>query len=359
MTRVRIDRLSLAYDRDVPTVDDVSLTIEDGEMACLLGPSGCGKTTLLRLVGGLLRPESGDVWFDDARMTDVAASRRNVGFVFQDHALFPHLRVRENVSFGLEARGWSKDRSRERVEEMLDLVELHGKERRFPNQLSGGERQRVAIARALATDPAVLLFDEPLSALDRKLRDVLKFTVQALQRASGKTAIYVTHDQSEAFAIADRVAVMHEGRILQVGSPTDVYLRPEAHFVADFVGISNRLPATVLDGGEAGGAVRVRVGQAVLSAYGAAHTVPGEAVMLHVRPERVTLVPNAADGPGDLLTGVVERTIFEGPTLQVWLAVEGARLIAEVPGVEELDLRPGMTVGARINHTTVLAADAP
>ena len=218
MARVRLVGIAKSFG-DTVAVHGLDMEVAQGELVTLLGPSGCGKTTTLRMIAGLIEPTRGTIWFDDLDVTWLPPRKRNIGFVFQTPALFPHLSVAANVGFGLSVKRARKEDVQARVDEMLRLVELEGYQDRLPRQLSGGQQQRVALARVLATDPRVLLFDEPLSALDRNLRDTLKYAILDLQRRTGKTAIYVTHDQSEAFAISDRVAVMNGGRIEQVGEP--------------------------------------------------------------------------------------------------------------------------------------------
>ena len=225
MSTVRLDRVSKHFGSTV-AVDDFELDVADGEFVTLLGPSGCGKTTTLRMIAGLVEPSGGRILFDDQDVTWLPPRKRNIGFVFQTPALFPHLSVADNIAFGLSVKGAKKDAIAARVDEMLAMVGLIGYGARLPAQLSGGQQQRVALARVLATDPRVLLFDEPLSALDKNLRDTLKYSILDLQRRTGKTAIYVTHDQSEAFAISDRIVVMNSGRIEQIGTQTDIYLQP-------------------------------------------------------------------------------------------------------------------------------------
>lgn len=222
-------------------LDGVSLSIRRGEFLTLLGPSGCGKTTLLRLIAGFERPDEGVVLLDGADVTDLPAYRRNVHTVFQHYALFPHLSVARNVSFGLERKGLSREKIRQRIVEALDLVRLPDLADRMPSQLSGGQQQRVALARALVLEPRVLLLDEPLAALDRKLRETMQLELKDLQRRLGISFVFVTHDQDEALAMSDRIAVMNGGRIEHLGTPTEVYERPRTRFTADFVGVSNIL----------------------------------------------------------------------------------------------------------------------
>src|SRR6266571_2937127 len=256
MARVRLVNVSKRYG-SVVAAARVNLDVADGEFVTLLGPSGCGKTTTLRMIAGLTETSEGEIYFDDQEVSHVPPNRRNVGFVFQSHALFPHLSVFHNVAYGLSVRGDRRESIQDRVREMLALVNLSGFEERMPAQLSGGQQQRVALARVLATDPRVLLFDEPLSALDKNLRDALKYSILDLQRKTHKTAVYVTHDQSEAFAISDRIIVMNAGRAEQMGTQTDIYLHPETPFVAEFIGANNGMAGTVTGVDDAGDESRV------------------------------------------------------------------------------------------------------
>jgi putative spermidine/putrescine transport system ATP-binding protein len=226
-------------------LEDVDLELPGGKLTCFLGPSGCGKTTLLRIIAGLEVPTSGSLRLGDRDLTRVPAHQRNVGMVFQSFALFPHLNVAENIAYGLRIRGVPKRRRRERADELLELVRLGGLGDRHPSQLSGGQRQRVAMARALALEPSLFLLDEPLSALDAKLREAMQVELRQLQERVGITTIIVTHDQEEAMTMADHVVVMGEARVQQVGSPLDVYHRPVNRFVADFIGANNFVPAQV------------------------------------------------------------------------------------------------------------------
>src|SRR5829696_5135640 len=253
MTRVQLLDVTKRYGSTL-AVDNVSADISDGEFVTLLGPSGCGKTTTLRMVAGLVDLTAGQIKFDGQVINNVPPHRRNIGLAFQSHALFPHLSVARNIAFGLEVKGAPKQESQQRVSEMLDMIELSQHADRMPSQLSGGQQQRVALARMLATDPRVLLFDEPLSALDRNLRDTLKYSILRLQRQTKKTAIYVTHDQSEAFAISDRIFVMNQGRVEQSGTQLDIYLRPATEFVANFVGDNNAISGAIesIESGEDG-----------------------------------------------------------------------------------------------------------
>src|SRR4051794_17690393 len=238
MSRVQLIDITKRFGSTL-AVDRFNADIAEGEFVTLLGPSGCGKTTTLRMVAGLVEPTAGQIRFDAQVVNNVPTHKRNIGLAFQSHALFPHLSVAKNIAFGLSVRGAKKSLIKQRVNEMLDLIEMQAHADRMPSQLSGGQQQRVALARMLATDPRVLLFDEPLSALDRNLRDQLKYSILELQRRTKKTAIYVTHDQSEAFAISNRIVVMNSGRVEQIGTQTDIYLHPETPFVAEFIGATN------------------------------------------------------------------------------------------------------------------------
>jgi len=270
---------------EVTAVDGMNLEIKPGEMVTFLGPSGCGKTTTLRMVAGFEMPTSGQILIGDEDVSTKAPNERDTAMVFQSYALFPHMTVEENVGYGLRFRRVSKKDARERVERIMELVGLQGLGKRAPGQLSGGQQQRVALARALVVEPQVLLFDEPLSNLDAKLREYMREEIRRVQQELGITAIYVTHDQSEAMALSDRIVVMNAGRIEQVGTPQEIYLRPATRFVADFIGKVNFLPCKVLE----------REGRAaVVEAFGrriTVHDAPdlrGEASLV-VRPEAMFL----------------------------------------------------------------------
>ena len=339
MATVRLASITKRYGQTV-AVDGLDLEVADGELVTLLGPSGCGKTTTLRMIAGLIEPTDGRLYFDADDVTFLPPRKRNIGFVFQTPALFPHLSVADNVAFGLSVKGGRKDAVHARVEEMLAMVGLSGYGARLPAQLSGGQQQRVALARVLATDPRVLLFDEPLSALDRNLRDTLKYSILDLQRRTGKTAIYVTHDQSEAFAISDRIVVMNAGRVEQIGTQTDIYLRPETSFVAEFIGATNGLPGTVTGHEGEGEDARVVVasdGLTLRCRYEPALAV-GTPVVAYVRPEDVRVLPDGGTGHDNVIEGTIDRVIFEGPTAQVRVDIGGREFRADVGGGERLAL---------------------
>jgi putative spermidine/putrescine transport system ATP-binding protein len=343
MSTVRLDHVTKQYGTTV-AVHELDLEVADGEFLTLLGPSGCGKTTTLRMIAGLIEPSGGRIRFDDEDVTFVPPRNRNIGFVFQTPALFPHLSVSRNIAFGLSVKGAAKDVIASRVEEMLRLVGLAGLGDRMPSQLSGGQQQRVALARVLATDPRVLLFDEPLSALDRNLRDSLKYSILDLQRKTGKTAIYVTHDQSEAFAISDRIVVMNAGQAEQIGTQTEIYLHPETPFVAQFIGATNGLSGTVsaIETNGATGLARVAVGGMEIRSPSRPGLAAGDPVLVYVRPEDLVVVHDGEEGRyANVVEGDVERVIFEGPTAQLRVAVDGRELRADVSGGERLTFIEG------------------
>jgi ABC-type Fe3+/spermidine/putrescine transport system ATPase subunit len=360
MSTVRLASITKHYGSTV-AVHELDLDVADGEFVTLLGPSGCGKTTTLRMIAGLVEPTGGRVFFDDQDVTFLPPRTRNIGFVFQTPALFPHLSVADNVGFGLSVKRAKKPAIATRVEEMLSLVGLTDYGARLPAQLSGGQQQRVALARVLATDPRVLLFDEPLSALDRNLRDTLKYSILDLQRRTGKTAIYVTHDQSEAFAISDRIVVMNAGRVEQIGTQMEIYLGPKTEFVAEFIGANNGLPGMVTGTEGVGESARTILssGELVLRYRSAAPTTVGERVVAYLRPEDVVVLQEGE--PADfenVVEGTIERVIFEGPTAQLRVDVGGRQLRADVSGGRRLIFPEGRgRVRLGFNDLTVIRAE--
>jgi iron(III) transport system ATP-binding protein len=301
-------------------VRDFTLRVEPGEFITLLGPSGCGKTTVLRALAGLEEPDEGDILLDDRSIRRLPAHRRRVGLVFQNYALFPHMSVFENVAYSFRIRRTPLAQFRAEVEAALAAVGLEGLAARLPGQLSGGQQQRVALARAFVMRPDLLLFDEPLSNLDAKLRLQVRGELRRLQKRLGTTALYVTHDQDEAMSLSDRIVVMREGRIEQVGTPEDVYARPASHYVADFVGRINALPGRVVERGHE---------RAVIETLGhrielAADRCPTDAVLLLVRPEAVRIVA----GTARTMDGVVEELEYRGDQIEYRVRVGPALLIA-------------------------------
>jgi ABC-type Fe3+/spermidine/putrescine transport system ATPase subunit len=295
----------------VLAVDDLSLEIADGELLALLGPSGCGKTTTLRSVAGFEIPDGGEIFFGDRRVTDRLPEQRNIGMVFQNYALFPHMTVRENVAFGLEMRKAPARETAERVAAVLAKVQLAGLEGRYPRQLSGGQQQRAALARALVIAPDVLLLDEPLANLDAKLREEMRFYVRSLQQEVGITTIYVTHDQAEAMVIADRIAVMFGGRLHQLAPPPEVYNHPATAMVAEFIGLTNFVEGKVV--AVEGAVLTLETALGPLRCRGGATLAVHAARLLAVRPEALQLSASAStDGGLNRLRGVVRARAFLG-----------------------------------------------
>ena len=313
-------------DQPVIAVDDLTVTIQDQEFFSLLGPSGCGKTTTLRLIAGFERPTNGQVVIDGQTVNDIPPNRRQIGIVFQSYALFPHLTVFENCAFGLRARGMSESAVQDKVNEVLTLVRLTEMADRRPSQLSGGQQQRVAIARSLAIEPRIILFDEPLSNLDAKLRVEMRSELVRLQRRLRITAIYVTHDQEEALAISDRVAVLDAGRLQQVGEPWELYEHPRTRFVADFLGRANLIETTVVDY-EANGWLHVQTksGLTLHAGAGQLNRARGQTVWVTTKAEKIRVHPDGAAGEdANLIPGTVTEVEYIGPTLDVERADCGA-----------------------------------
>lgn len=339
MTVVRLEKLRKVFDNRVTAVDDVDLVVNHGEIVAVLGPSGCGKTTLLRLVAGLEEPTSGRIFFDDRDVTRLPTQERNTAMVPQTWALWPHMTVFENVAYGLRVRKkklkLTEEEIKRRVMETLELVDLVGLEERKPFQLSGGQQQRVALARALVVQPEVLLLDEPLANLDAKLRVELREEVRKIAKRLSITTIYVTHDQEEAMAVADRIAVMNAGRLQQVGKPEEIYHKPANFFVATFVGRSNVLRGRVVEA--KGEAAAVDVGFPI-AAQTPHRLAPGEEVDVVVRPEDIFI------GGGGVKC-VVEDVVFLGRYYQTTLRCSGKVLKAEGP---RPPAQPGEEVAAEI-----------
>ncbi|MDR7554308.1 MAG: ABC transporter ATP-binding protein [Armatimonadota bacterium] len=337
----------------VRAVDRVSLTIARGEFFSLLGPSGCGKTTTLRIIGGLEDPDEGEVWLRGQDVTDVPPYRRATNMVFQQLALFPHLNVFENIAFGLRLRRVAPHRIARKVREVLELVDLPDYADREIHQLSGGQKQRVAIARALVNEPAVLLLDEPLGALDLKLRLQMQAELKALQHRVGTTFVYVTHDQGEALTMSDRIAVMHQGRVEQVGTSQEIYARPRTRFVAAFIGEANFLEGRVV--GPDGAAAVVEVGPLRFAATPTRPVAAGQPVTVSLRPEHVKLGPAAP--VHNRWEGRIVDCTFMGPVVRVRVQVGDDRvLLAEVHNDAAADLRPGtvVAVGWAPTHAVVV-----
>ncbi|WP_026607624.1 ABC transporter ATP-binding protein [Methylocapsa acidiphila] len=346
---VRLEGVTKRHGR-LTAVDNLSLSLRRGEFFALLGPSGCGKTSLLRLIGGFEAPDSGRIFIDGVDVTETPPHRRPVNMMFQTYALFPHLNVACNIGFGLVQEGMPKAKIKTRVEEMLRFVQLEGLGERRPDQLSGGQKQRVALARALAKRPKLLLLDEPLAALDRRLREETQFELMRLQKTFGVTFLVVTHDQREAMAMAGRIAVMREGRIEQIGTPEQIYETPSSRYVARFVGEINLLDGKVAT--TTGGRVSVATAAGAVEIACAAAYAPGWPVAVALRPERILVCPSEAapDAPGlNLLHGVIEEKAYLGEVtlyrigLSGGLALRAARQNHE-PGASAFE--PGDKVAA-------------
>jgi spermidine/putrescine transport system ATP-binding protein len=326
---------------EVVAVDSVSLGVGRGEFLTLLGPSGCGKTTLLRMIAGFERPSRGRVILGGADVSDLPPYRRDVTTVFQQYALFPHLNVFENVAFGLERRRVSREEIGRRVRDALAMVRMDGLEDRLTTELSGGQQQRVALARALVVEPRVLLLDEPLGALDLKLRKQMQLELKALQRRLGISFVFVTHDQEEALTMSDRVVVMNSGRVEQAGRAEEIYERPRTEFVAGFIGLSNIIEGTVI-------AVQGRVsiigfGQAEVKAHADGMNV-GERVRLMIRPEKIRLSANSGE---DALTGRIEQGVYMGESTQWKVVIDSGQELTVI----EQNREPSESISSRVGQT--------
>jgi putative spermidine/putrescine transport system ATP-binding protein len=336
-------------------VKDFNLTVERGELVTFLGPSGCGKTTTLRMIAGFETPTEGMIRIDSRDVTHLTARRRAIGMVFQAYALFPNMTVERNIAFGLRVAGRPAAEITARVDEMLALIKLPGLAGRFPHQLSGGQQQRVSLARALAPRPQILLLDEPLSALDARIRVGLREDIRALQRKLRITTIFVTHDQEEALSISDRIVVMNEGAIEQIGSPGDIYNRPRTRFVASFVGTLNTLEGVVVDPAEGA----IRVGQTVLRAPGAIEgSKAGETRALALRPETLRLGPPA--GGANALTGVIEDMTFLGAIVRLRVRADQRVLLVDAFNSNGASFpERGQTVEVNFSRDDLIVLDHP
>ena len=310
MTTLSLKNLTCRFG-DVVAVDGIDLDVGDRELVSLLGPSGCGKTTTLRCIAGFESPDSGDILFDQVSVAGLPPEKRNLGMVFQNYALFPHMTVSGNLAYGLQMRKTPQQEIDRRIGETLEIVQLVGLEDRYPNQLSGGQQQRVALARALIIEPRVLLLDEPLANLYAKLREEMRFFIRNLQKDLGITTIYVTHDQAEAMVMSDRIVVMFNGRIHQIGRPAEIYNFPATQDIADFIGLSNFIACTVT-GRENNDQYIVDTPAGTLrSTTNASHTVSSKVIMM-VRPEVITLHNGSAEGAHNEITGTVAEKYYLG-----------------------------------------------
>ena len=344
---VRLDAVTKRFGRTT-ALDDVSLLVRGGELMTLLGPSGCGKTTLLNLVAGFLTPDNGEIAIDGRRVTDLPAYRREIGIMFQNYALFPHMSVAANVGYGLRMRRLAGPEIARRVAEALALVKLEGLESRRPRQLSGGQQQRVALARAVVIHPKVLLLDEPFSALDRNLRASMQVEIKEIQRKLGVTTIFVTHDQSEALSLSDRIAVIAEGRIRQVGAPDEIYRRPADRFVASFVGDVNVLRARLARTDGETATVELGSARVLVPARTLQGSTIGSMVDLFLRPEDLRVTGHDAE---PAVSGVVAAQIYQGGHVDLYVDVpeaQSGRVLLRVGGQASPSLWP---VGTRVGIT--------
>ncbi len=331
MVKVELKNVTKRFG-EVIASDSVNLVINDGEFFTFLGPSGCGKTTTMRMIAGLEFPSEGKVYYDDKDVTSLPSFKRNTGMVFQNYALWPHMKVSENVAYGLEVRKVPKEEIAERVEKVLDLVGLSGMGDRFPNQLSGGQQQRVALARVLVIEPDILLLDEPLSNLDAKLRVEMREEIKDIQRKLGITTIYVTHDQEEAMAISDRIAIQNYGKIRQVGTPQEIYNKPDNLFIATFIGKGALLEGNVTSIGEN---ISVDIGEGVLEGHntGNKSLEEGDHAAVVLRPENFFL--KALDEPYNVLDGLIEWSSFIGAVTEVKILIGDESLLIDAPAGRE------------------------
>ncbi len=357
-------------------VDDVSLRIEPGELFFLLGPSGCGKTTLLRMIAGFIEPDSGAILFDGRDITNLPPNKRNTGMVFQSYALWPHMSVEQNVAFGLSVRKVPAEESARRVREALSAVRMEEYAKRKPNQLSGGQQQRVALARALVVRPDVLLLDEPLSNLDAKLRIELRSEIRRICKQAGITGVYVTHDQKEALSMADRVAIMRQGRVIQLGTPRELYARPGSRFVAEFLGETNFIEGQIVEikpGGDGaagvGSTIRTSAGELRAGAPVDASLGVGAKVLCSIRPEALHLVEGGA-GLGapatNTLRGTIKDSVYLGEMAQHTIELPGGTSVRAAE-LNPMHLAPGagasaastpITLAVRAQDVVVIPAQA-
>jgi putative spermidine/putrescine transport system ATP-binding protein len=344
MARVELDSIRKTYGL-ITAVHGADIVFKEGSFTTLLGPSGCGKTTILRMISGLETPTSGDILIGGKRINDVPIHKRNLGLVFQNYALFPHRTIGENIAFGLKYRNVNRADAAKKVSEALEIVRLPGVEDRYPSQLSGGQQQRIALARAIVIEPDVLLLDEPLSALDANLREEMRVELKAIQDRIGVTSIFVTHDQSEALAMSDRIVVMSAGKVEQIGAPEEVYNTPASEFVAGFLGASNLLDAKVVGRDDAHVMVDTQeFGRTPVPLSHAATLGDGPEARLMIRAEKLTLAPAGSEG----VSAVVENVDYQGQLARYFLRVGDTPLQA-MNMIDGAPFAAGETVALQLN----------
>jgi iron(III) transport system ATP-binding protein len=332
---LRLKNLVKRFD-EVVAVDHINLDVADGEFVTLLGPSGCGKTTTLRTIAGFYYPDEGEVYFGDKIMNNVPPSKRDTAMCFQSYALFPHMTVWDNISFGLKMRKIPQSEQKKRIEKAMEMLSLEDLGKRKPGQLSGGQQQRVALARSIVTEPQALLFDEPLSNLDAKLRVQVRVEIREMQKRLGITAIYVTHDQDEALAISDRIVIMNQGRIEQVGDPYTIYRKPETRFVAGFIGLANIFDAEVTEVSGNFCTMDTSFGKIVVDATGQELPAPRDTVYLSFRPEDMKI--RDRESPNQII-GIVDQVVFMGDVTDLFIEVKGFKMRAQ--SNDEAKISPG------------------
>ena len=352
--KITLKNVSKHFD-EVRALEGINVTFDAGTLTTLLGPSGCGKTTLLRIVSGLEAVTGGEIWFGDEEVTQLSATRRDVGMVFQSYALFPHMTVEENVGYGLKVLKTQPAEIQDRVKVVLETVNLDGYQKRYPDELSGGQQQRVAVARALILEPKVLLFDEPLSNIDSKLRRSMREDIRRLQQSTGITSIYVTHDQAEALAVSDEVIIMEEGNVVQKGPPRSLYHRPESAFVANFIGESNVVEAELIERGEERG---VKLGEITLDLPSGMHipAQPGP-VKLSLRPEILHIESKDYAGSAKCLEGEVTQSAYMGPVIEYSIDTQAGELFTRGPAYDTQH-RPGSRVLVRVRPEEIIVIPA-
>lgn len=343
--RIRFDHISKSFGA-LRVVDDLNLNIAKGEFVSLLGPSGSGKTTLLMMLAGFEAPSAGNIYLDDELINDIPTYRRNMGVVFQSYALFPHMSVADNVAFPLQMRGIGKSDITKRVSQVLDMVQLGSMRDRRPSQLSGGQQQRVALARALVFEPRVVLMDEPLGALDKQLREQMQLDIRELHNRLELTIVFVTHDQSEALTMSDRIAVFNKGKIEQIGTPRDIYDRPETRFVAEFIGETNLIEGSIESVEAKQALVRLKNGHTIQAA--ATGTMkPGDGVLLSLRPERIELGDTAGSHSNNVGVTVAD-SVYQGDHLRIQLRADNHDLIVRLDR-KSSEWQPGTSATASFN----------